>query len=469
MVPPATEEYVDDDLITCLLATVVDFQTQTTAVERALRHYQEHRFSEVRTLGDLEDCFDRLPDSKAGNETLAEWLFGYRLWTRAGLLRSLVRYLRAEGIDDFDGLQAWAVRSDFRRDFEGRVQYRAEGRTYGLGAAVYNWLVMRLGVETVKPDVRLRRFVEGAVRRRVSDSEIIEAITEAARRLGLSPRQLDWAIWQAGRQDAGSPRWNDEPVFERFTDRARLVLVLAQEEALLLRHSFIGTEHILLGLIHEGEGLAANALESLGISLEVTREKVEETIGPARSAPTDGSPPFTPRAKKVLELSLREALQLGHNYIGTEHILLGLVREGEGVGAEILVGLGGDLPRVRQQVIQLLSGHEDRVGSTGPRRPGPVARLRRTESVPVPIGDGWTVQVVRGGRTPAAFADAYEAMASLVTGLGVDLDDQRIAVTSVETNEGPGLRLVVSYETADDSVASPRTRREDASADEPPV
>ncbi len=146
-------------------------------------------------------------------------------------------------------------------------------------------------------------------------------------------------------------------LFERFTDRARRVLVLAQEEARMLNHNFIGTEHILLGLIHEGEGVAAKSLESLGISLEAVREKVEETIGPAGSA-TTGSPPFTPRAKKVLELSLREALQLGHNYIGTEHMLLGLVREGEGVAAQVLVSLGADLSRVRQQVIQLLSGYQ---------------------------------------------------------------------------------------------------------------
>ncbi len=148
-------------------------------------------------------------------------------------------------------------------------------------------------------------------------------------------------------------------MFERFTDRARRVLVLAQEEARLLNHSFIGTEHLLLGLIHEGEGLAAQALESLGISLESVREKVEETIGPAGQAPT-GSPPFTPRAKKVLELSLREALQLGHNYIGTEHILLGLVREGDGVAAQVLQSLGADLLRVRQQVIELLSAYKGR-------------------------------------------------------------------------------------------------------------
>jgi ATP-dependent Clp protease ATP-binding subunit ClpC len=146
-------------------------------------------------------------------------------------------------------------------------------------------------------------------------------------------------------------------MFERFTDRARRVVVLAQEEARMLNHNYIGTEHILLGLIHEGEGVAAKALESLGISLEAVRSQVEEIIGQGQQAPS-GHIPFTPRAKKVLELSLREALQLGHNYIGTEHILLGLIREGEGVAAQVLVKLGADLNRVRQQVIQLLSGYQ---------------------------------------------------------------------------------------------------------------
>jgi ATP-dependent Clp protease ATP-binding subunit ClpC len=150
-------------------------------------------------------------------------------------------------------------------------------------------------------------------------------------------------------------------VFERFTDRARRVVVLAQEEARLLNHSYIGTEHILLGLIHEGEGVAAKALESLNISLEAVRAQVEEIIGQGGSSPS-GHIPFTPRAKKVLELSLREALQLGHNYIGTEHILLGLIREGEGVAAQVLVKLGADLSRVRQQVIQLLSGYQGPAG-----------------------------------------------------------------------------------------------------------
>jgi ATP-dependent Clp protease ATP-binding subunit ClpC len=155
-------------------------------------------------------------------------------------------------------------------------------------------------------------------------------------------------------------------MFERFTDRARRVVVLAQEEARMLNHNYIGTEHILLGLIHEGEGVAAKALESLGISLEAVRSQVEEIIGQGQAAPT-GHIPFTPRAKKVLELSLREALQLGHNYIGTEHILLGLIREGEGVAAQVLQKLGADLNRVRQQVIQLLSGY---TGGKGEGQPG---------------------------------------------------------------------------------------------------
>ena len=166
-------------------------------------------------------------------------------------------------------------------------------------------------------------------------------------------------------------------MFERFTDRARRVVVLAQEEARMLNHNYIGTEHILLGLIHEGEGVAAKALESLGISLEAVRQQVEEIIGQGQQAPS-GHIPFTPRAKKVLELSLREALQLGHNYIGTEHILLGLIREGEGVAAQVLVKLGADLNRVRQQVIQLLSGYQGKepaAAGSGPAEGTPSTSL----------------------------------------------------------------------------------------------
>jgi ATP-dependent Clp protease ATP-binding subunit ClpA len=159
-------------------------------------------------------------------------------------------------------------------------------------------------------------------------------------------------------------------MFERFTDRARRVVVLAQEEAVLLNHDYVGTEHLLLGLAHEGQGVAATALESLGISLEAVRAQVEEIIGQGQGAPS-GHIPFTPRAKKVLELSLREAKQLGHNYIGTEHILLGLIREGEGVAAQVLIRLGADLSRARGQVIGLLSGE------TGGSQAGARTRLVR--------------------------------------------------------------------------------------------
>jgi ATP-dependent Clp protease ATP-binding subunit ClpA len=168
-------------------------------------------------------------------------------------------------------------------------------------------------------------------------------------------------------------------MFERFTDRARRVVVLAQEEARRLNHNHIGTEHLLLGLIHEGEGVAAQALESLGISPEAVRQQIEEIIGEGRQVPL-GRIPYTPRAKKVLELSLREALQLGHNYIGTEHILLGLIREGKGAAAQVLVKLGADLSRVRQQVIQLLSETRgEQEPGTGPaaRRLRPAGRRER--------------------------------------------------------------------------------------------
>jgi ATP-dependent Clp protease ATP-binding subunit ClpC len=171
-------------------------------------------------------------------------------------------------------------------------------------------------------------------------------------------------------------------------------VVLAQEEARLLNHSYIGTEHILLGLIHEGEGVAAKALESLGISLEAVRAQVEEIIGQGGSSPS-GHIPFTPRAKKVLELSLREALQLGHNYIGTEHILLGLIREGEGVAAQVLVKLGADLSRVRQQVIQLLSGYQGPQGKGEPSAPGtPAGGPERGAKGGEPEGDKGGSQIL---------------------------------------------------------------------------
>jgi ATP-dependent Clp protease ATP-binding subunit ClpC len=156
-------------------------------------------------------------------------------------------------------------------------------------------------------------------------------------------------------------------MFERFTDRGRRVVVLAQEEARLLDHNYIGTEHLLLGLVREGEGVAARALTSLGISLEAVQQQVAEIIGRGKRPPS-GHIPFTARAKKVLELSAREADALGGNYVSTEHLLLGLLRLGEGVGVQVLAGLGGDLNTVRDQVLLLCgqSGPELAAGRTWP-------------------------------------------------------------------------------------------------------
>jgi ATP-dependent Clp protease ATP-binding subunit ClpA len=199
-------------------------------------------------------------------------------------------------------------------------------------------------------------------------------------------------------------------MFERFTDRARRVVVLAQEEARLLNHNYIGTEHLLLGLIHEGQGVAATSLESLGISLEAVRAEVEEIIGQGQSAPT-GHIPFTPRSKKVLELSLREAKQLGHNYIGTEHILLGLVREGEGVAAQVLVKLGADLYRVRQQVMQVLSGYVG--GKAAVEQAGARTRLVRM-TVPEDLRRAEVKLVhVRRAKEAAMEAEDFEQAAAL--------------------------------------------------------
>ncbi|MDO4252154.1 MAG: ATP-dependent Clp protease ATP-binding subunit [Rothia sp. (in: high G+C Gram-positive bacteria)] len=157
-------------------------------------------------------------------------------------------------------------------------------------------------------------------------------------------------------------------MFERFTDRARRVVVLAQEEARMLNHNYIGTEHLLLGLIHEGEGIAARALESLGITLSAVREQVQDIIGPGPQAPS-GHIPFTPRAKKVLELSMREAIQLNHGYIGTEHILLGMVRANEGVANQVLTKLGAEPAKVRQTVTDMISGYPG-TGSEGKEAAG---------------------------------------------------------------------------------------------------
>jgi ATP-dependent Clp protease ATP-binding subunit ClpA len=159
-------------------------------------------------------------------------------------------------------------------------------------------------------------------------------------------------------------------MFERFSDRARRVVVLAQEEARMLEHDYIGTEHILLGLIHEGEGIAARSLRALGIDLETVRREVEALIGRGQQ-PAPAHIPFTPRAKKSLELALREMVHLGHDYIGTEHLLLGLIREGDGVAAQVLRQRGVELNRVRQEVIRQLHGHEGRAARRRGRRERP--------------------------------------------------------------------------------------------------
>jgi ATP-dependent Clp protease ATP-binding subunit ClpC len=173
-------------------------------------------------------------------------------------------------------------------------------------------------------------------------------------------------------------------VFERFTDRARRSVVLAQEEARLLNHNYIGTEHILLGLVREQDGVAAKALDSLNIKLDAVRREIEDVIGQGQAAPR-GHIPFTPRAKKVLELSLREALQLGHNYIGTEHILLGLIREGEGVAVQVLEVLGADRNRARQTVLQLMSEYTAETETPGGEAVG--VFTEGVSPTPEPLGD----------------------------------------------------------------------------------
>jgi len=166
-------------------------------------------------------------------------------------------------------------------------------------------------------------------------------------------------------------------MFERFTDRARQVVVLAQEEARNLHHNYIGTEHILLGLLHEGRGIAAQALTTLGIDQEAVRQRVIEIVGRGDQNPA-GHIPFTPRAKKVLQLALREALQFGHNYIGTEHILLGLLREGDGVAAQALTVMGAELDRVRREVTDLLGQQPGRADlPPGTSVPGKAGRGTR--------------------------------------------------------------------------------------------
>lgn len=189
--PPAVGVYVESDFVTNLLATVVDFQMHTTAVVRALEHYQRERRDEIRTIDDLRMVFRRFSDDQDGNTDLAVYLWGYRMWTRAAMLRRLVEFFASIGVVDAASLKVWAAGAEFRRDFEGKVK--------GLGPAVFQWLVMRQGVDTVKPDVHVHRFAERAVGRRLSDHDTVEVVVAAAHRLGMKAFELDWAIWEHSR------------------------------------------------------------------------------------------------------------------------------------------------------------------------------------------------------------------------------------------------------------------------------
>ncbi len=194
LLPPNTSTYLEEDFVMNLLETVLDYMLQTEVVVRALQRLRENRWNDARTLDDLERVMARFPEDQPGNTALAQYLWGYNFWTRAQQLRDLVRYFRSIGVVDQEQLKQWALRSTFKTDFEGRVK--------GLGPAVYQWLVMRQGVDTVKPDVHVRRFAEAAVGRKLNDQDVIELTTRAAAHIGIKAFELDWRIWEAARGGA---------------------------------------------------------------------------------------------------------------------------------------------------------------------------------------------------------------------------------------------------------------------------
>jgi ATP-dependent Clp protease ATP-binding subunit ClpC len=254
---------------------------------------------------------------------------------------------------------------------------------------------------------------------------------------------------------------DDEGMFERFTDRARHAVVIAQEEARLLDHDFIGTEHLLLGLLAEPDSIAGRVLAQLGIGLDATRADVESIVGRG-SQPPSGHIPFTPRSKKVLELSLREALQLGHNYIGTEHILLGIVREGEGIGAQVLTQRGAALDRVRALVVaEVKVAAGDKVVRTGPRRtPGAEAVIVAAEQLAGsgPVGSHHLLEAMAlvddslAASTLAAFGVAPDALAAKIDELGTvgsaDVSPEDAAARQMEIQLGDGQLTVVLRDEA---------------------
>jgi hypothetical protein len=191
LLPPNTSTYLEEDFVMNLLETVLDYMLKTEVVVRALERFRENRWNEVRTLEDLERVMARFPEDQAGNIALAQYLWGYNLWTRAQQLRDLISYFRSIGVIDQELLKQWALSSTFKNDFAGRVK--------GLGPAVYQWLVMRQGVDTVKPDVHVRRFAEATVGRKLNDQDVIELTTRAAQQIGIKAFELDWRIWEASR------------------------------------------------------------------------------------------------------------------------------------------------------------------------------------------------------------------------------------------------------------------------------
>lgn len=194
-VPLTHNRYLATDLVATLLDTVVDYQQHTTTVRRAIEHFNATRWDEVRSLDDLEALFESFPNDREGNSALGQFLWGYNFWTRAEQLRGLVAFVRDRNIETLNDLRSWAESSCFA-EFEGQVK--------GLGPVVYQWLIMRLGVETVKPDVHILRFVSRAIGRQASEREAIDSLIAVAGRMSIQANQLDWSIWENERSN-GSP------------------------------------------------------------------------------------------------------------------------------------------------------------------------------------------------------------------------------------------------------------------------
>jgi len=194
-IPQTTSDYIEKDYMANVLITVLDIRMRSEAVDRSIRHYRDHRWEEIRTLDDLEDLLSRHTDDMEGNVQVAQYLWGNNHWVRVEWLRRFVPFLAQNDLKTQGALRDWARRSDFKRDFEGKVK--------NLGIASYKSLVMRLGVDTVKPDVHLHNFVERVIGHGVTDEELVRAVEETARRIGMSPRQLDASLWEYQRGDPG--------------------------------------------------------------------------------------------------------------------------------------------------------------------------------------------------------------------------------------------------------------------------